>query len=135
MAGKSKAELRRFGLTVGGALLVLGVLSAWRGHTLAPRVMWALGTALVVPALVMPAILAPVERFWMGPVVRLAARVGDVVSRVFLALLYFLVFAPIGFVLRRVRDPLDRGLDDARASQWIKRTPQPVDPARYEQLF
>jgi hypothetical protein len=135
MAGKSKAELRRFGLTVGGALLVLGVLSAWRHHTLAPRVMWALGGALLVSGLVAPALLAPVERFWMGPVVRVASRVGDVVSRVFLAVLYYLVFAPIGVVLRRVHDPLDRRLDDARPSQWVKRTVAPVDPARYEQLF
>jgi hypothetical protein len=122
-------------VTVGGALLVLGALSAWRHHALAPRVMWAIGGALVLAGLVVPAVLAPVERFWMGPVLRVAARVGDVVSRVFLALLYFLVFAPIGFVLRRVNDPLDRRLDDGRSSHWIKRTPQTVDPARYEQLF
>ena len=86
--------------------------------------------------LVAPGLLAPVERFWMGPVVRVASRIGDVVSRVFLAILFYLVFTPIGFVLRRLhRDPLDRGLDDARSSQWIKRAPEPVDRARYEQLF
>ena len=136
MAGSSKAELRRFGFTVGGALLVLGALSAWRGHTIAPRVMWALGFGLVLPALVAPGLLAPVERFWMGPVMRVASRIGDVVSRVFLAILFYFVFAPIGFVLRRLhRDPLDRALDDARSSQWIKREHQAVDRARYEQLF
>jgi len=39
-------------------------------------------------------------------------------------------------VLRHlVRDPLDRSLADGKASNWIKRERQPVDPARYEQQF
>ncbi len=47
-----------------------------------------------------------------------------------------LVIAPIGFVLRHlVRDPLDRSLTDGKASNWIKRERQPVDPARYQQQF
>jgi hypothetical protein len=65
---------------------------------------------------------------------RVAAKIGEVMSRVILGLMFYLVFTPIGFVLRRFRDPLDRALD-GRASDWIKREQSPVDPARYEQQF
>jgi hypothetical protein len=135
MPAATTRELRRFGLTVGGAFLILGSLSRWRGHTTAPAVMWVVGTLLVVPGLLVPAVLVPVYRFWMGPVLRVATLVGEVVSRVFLGVLFYLVFAPIGLVMRRFRDPLDRTLHDGRASNWVKRPQAPVDPKRYEQTF
>jgi hypothetical protein len=135
MAGVSASELRRFAWTVGGAFLFFGTVSWWRGHEIPPRVLWTLGVLLVVPGVLAPRLLAPVHRFWMGPVVRGAARVGDVVSRVVLTLLFFLVFAPVGFFIRRRRDPLNRSLADPRPSEWIRRERQPVDPARYEQAF
>jgi len=31
MSGVSRSELRKFGLTVGGAFVVLGLISWWRG--------------------------------------------------------------------------------------------------------
>jgi len=37
--------------------------------------------------------------------------------------------------MRRIRDPLDRSWRDGRASNWIRRPPEPVDPARYERQF
>jgi primosomal protein N' (replication factor Y) len=44
--------------------------------------------------------------------------------------------APLGLALRAfVRDPLDRSLKDGKGSNWIRRPPAPVDPARYEQQF
>jgi len=111
--------------------LLLASISRWRGHTIAPAVLATLGVLLVVPGALAPRILGPVQRGWM----RGAAFMGDVNARVILTVLYYLVVFPIGFVLRRVRDPLDRSLDDGRASQWIKRTPEPIDRARYERQF
>jgi hypothetical protein len=135
MAGASKRELRRFGLQVGGAFLVFGSVSWWRNHLYPPMVLWTLGALLFFPALVAPGLLVPAHRFWFGPVMRVAARIGEVVSRVILGLMFYLVFTPVGFVLRRFRDPLDRALDDGRASDWHPRERGPVDPARYEQQF
>jgi hypothetical protein len=131
MEGAAPAQLRRFGLTVGGAFMLLGLVSWARGHAAAPWVLWTLGGLLAVPALAAPGVLGPVQRVWMG-----AARVlGEVNSRVILTAFFYLVLAPVGLVLRRVRDPLDRSLDDGRTSNWIKRAPAPVDRARYERQF
>jgi hypothetical protein len=131
MSAASRPGLRRFGLLVGGAFLVLAAVSRWRGHTLPPLVLGALGGALVVPAVLAPRLLAPVERGWM----RGAAVLGEVNSRILLTVLFYLVIAPIGFVLRRIRDPLDRSLRDPARSTWIRRPAGPVDPARYERQF
>jgi hypothetical protein len=126
MSGASSSELRRFGLTVGGMFLLLGALSRWRGHVYPPLVFWVLGTLLV------PAVLEPVRRNWM----RFGMAVGEVNGRIILTVMFFLVIAPLGFVLRTFfRDPLDRSLADRKASNWVKRASAPVDPARYEQQF
>jgi hypothetical protein len=132
MPGAAPSELRRFGLTVGGVFLVLAAISRWRGHELAPLVLAALGAGLFVPGLVAPRVLGPVQRGWM----RAAHVLGEVNTRIILGAFFYLVLAPIGFVMRRlVRDPLDRRLDDGRATNWIRREPAPVDPARYQQQF
>jgi hypothetical protein len=64
-----------------------------------------------------------------------AVVIGDVNARIILTVLFYAVLFPIGVVVRRVRDPLNRRLDDGQTSQWIKRTAEPLDPARYERQF
>jgi hypothetical protein len=90
------------------------------------------GTLLVVPGLIVPLALGPVQRVWM----RFAMILGEVNSRIILTVFFYLVIAPVGWVLRTfVRDPLDRALDTKRESDWIKRDQQPLDRARYGQQF
>ena len=127
----SKRELRKFGLAVGGAFLLFGCLSWWRGHDLAPKVLWVIGTLLVVPGIVAPGILGPVQRWWMAG----AAVLGHVNTRIILTLAYYVVFTPIGFIMRLARDPLNRSLTSPGGTSWIRREPQPVDPASYERQF
>src|SRR5437868_1576974 len=132
MPGASSSELRRFGLTVGGMFVLLGGVSRWRGHVYPPAVFWAASVLLVTPALLAPAVLEPVRRGWM----RFGMALGEVNGRIILTVMFFLVIAPLGFVLRKfIRDPLDRSLADRKASNWVKRPSAPVDPARYEQQF
>src|ERR1051325_3567584 len=127
----SNAELRKFGLTVGLAFVVLGTISWWRGHEIPPRVLWTLGTLLVVPGALFPGVLGPVQRAWMA----FAMVLGHVNTRIILTVLYYLVMTPVGFVMRRFHDPLNRSLRDDSPSQWVKREPGPVDVARYERQF
>ena len=131
MRQRTTKELRKFGLSVGGAFVVLGALSRWRGHQLPPIVLWTLGGALLVPGVLLPALLAPVERAWL----KFAEVLGTVNTRVILSALFYAVLTPIGLVLRAVRDPLDRTLDDRTASNWKRRTAEPATRERYEQQF
>lgn len=108
------AEGRRFGLGVGGAFVALGALSAWRG-----RLPMALGFAVIGGVLLMagrmaPARLEPVYRGWMA----LAHALSKLTTPIFLGVLYFAVFAPLGIILRLVgRRPLAR--PTAAQSRWI----------------
>lgn len=131
MPTPSRSALRRFGLSVGGAFLALGAVSAWRGHTIPPLVCWTLGTPLVLLGAVAPAALGPVERVWMA----MAERLGRINSRIILTLLYYGLFTPVGALRRWRHDPLDRRMPDARPSIWVQRARGPVDPQRYRQQF
>ena len=101
MAARVSARLtpgegRRFGLTLGAAFLVLAGLTAWRGHSLEARAFAGLGGGLVAAALLVPARLGPVHRFWMA----LAAAISRVTTPAFLGLIYFVVLTPTGLVRR-----------------------------------
>jgi hypothetical protein len=128
---RTAAELRRFGVTVGGIFLVLALFSWWRGHVYPPRVMAVVGVLLVVPALLLPRTLGPVERGWMA----MAAVLGAVNTRIILTLVYVVVVTPIAFFRRLAGDPLHRDLGKGEPSHWIKREHEPADPARYRQQF
>ncbi len=53
---------------------------------------------------------------------------------VLLVLMFFIVFAPVGIVLRILgKDPLDQKLDPQASSYWIERPPP--DPSRVEKQF
>jgi len=109
-AGLSKAECRRFGLTVGGAFVVIALVSRWRGHTLAPIVPASVGVVLLAGAIVAPMALAPVHRWWMG----LARVISRITTPIVLGILYFIVITPFGLLMRAIgRDPLRRKRDVA----------------------
>jgi saxitoxin biosynthesis operon SxtJ-like protein len=125
-------ELRRFGLTVGGAFLLLGAWFAWRGrffypYLLAPSVM------LIIPGLLFPGVLRRVYIGWMA----LAFALGIVVSTVLLTLFFYLIVTPIGQAARLLgKDFLSEKWNSSVASYWILvRHSKPKTKAEYEQQF
>ncbi|MBM3318255.1 MAG: hypothetical protein FJY75_10445 [Candidatus Eisenbacteria bacterium] len=130
-ARDERRRLRAFGLTVGGALALLGALLAWK-----QRPAWPLcaGAALLLIAagLGAPSLLRRVERLWM----RLAMAMGWVMTRVILGLIFLVVFTPAGLALRLLRrDPLELRFDRKAASYWRPRRDQDRSPARMERMF
>jgi hypothetical protein len=87
---------RRFGLTVGGAFLVLAAAAWWRGHPASTATLGALGGALAIAGLLIPTYLGPVERGWM----RLAQLTSKVTTPIVMAVMYLLVITPIGLARR-----------------------------------
>jgi Saxitoxin biosynthesis operon protein SxtJ len=99
----SAREGRKFAFTVGIAFLVLAGLSAWRGHYYPPRVMGALGGALLLAGLLVPGHLGRVQGWWMG----LAHAISKVTAPIVVGILYFVVLTPIGGLIRVFgRNPL-----------------------------
>jgi hypothetical protein len=93
--------------------------------------MGVVGLLLVVPGLLVPRLLGPVERAWMG----LAAVLGAVNTRIILTLVYVLVVTPIAWLRRLGGDPLERRLGTDARTHWVPRERGPVDPASYRKQF
>ena len=111
----SKAEGRRFGLTVGIAFLVIASILLWRDHDLSSRITGGLGGSLVLAGFLMPTYLGPVERAWMG----LAHLISKVTTPIFMGIVYYLVMTPMGLIRRLVGG---NALDHGRAKSdtyWI----------------
>ena len=126
MFGKEKtveaSQLRSFGLLVGGIFAIIGVWPLLlRGDT--PR-LWILIVSgiLIVSALLLPSILKPIYLVWM----RLGAILGWVNTRIILAIGFFLVFSPMGWVMRLFgRDALLRKLDPTLNTYRVPRSSKP----------
>jgi hypothetical protein len=99
----SAREGRKFAFTVGIAFLVFGGISLWRGHELAPRIMWGLGGLLLLAGIAIPTRLGLIHGWWMA----LGNAIGKVMQPVVISIMYFVVITPVGFVLRLFgRNPL-----------------------------
>jgi len=113
---------RKFGLTIGGALVLIGVAKL---ALVGPAGVWPWlvgGGALVGIAMTAAPLLRPLSSLWM----RLGALMHRVANPVILLLIYWGAIAPTGLVLRLLRrDPLRLRRDAAAATYWIDR-----DPAR-----
>jgi Saxitoxin biosynthesis operon protein SxtJ len=111
----SPSEGRRFGLAVGAAFLALAALLYWRELPTAAVVAGILGAALLLGGLAIPGRLGPVYRTWM----RFAFALSRITTPIFLGIVYYLVFTPIGLIMRALgRNPLARAPGQSR---WIAR--------------
>lgn len=92
----SQQQGRRFGLTVGAALLVFAGIAWWRGHPTTTGVLGVLGGGLALAGLIVPAMLGAVDRAWM----RLAHLISQVTTPIVMGAMYLLVLTPVGLLRR-----------------------------------
>jgi DMSO reductase anchor subunit len=92
----SRAEGRRFGLTVGGAFLALTALVWWRGRQDVVPYLGTLSALLIAAGLLAPTTLGPVRRAWMA----LSRLLSKVTTPIFMGVVYFLVVTPTGAIMR-----------------------------------
>lgn len=115
---------RSFGTLFVVVFGLVGAYSWWRGGTLHP---WALGLSALTLAVTLarPHWLAPANRAWM----RLAELLNRIVSPVVLGAIYFGVFTPTAWVMRRAgRDELKRRFEPQARTYWVERDPPGPDP-------
>jgi len=128
----TKKELREFGLTVGIILAILsGAVFLWGRRPVFP---YLFGTAstLIILGLVLPRILKPFQKVWMG----FSIIMGFFVSRIILFILFFLVLTPLGLAARLFgKDILDQKIDKNRASYWHERSGEAKDKKSYENQY
>jgi hypothetical protein len=122
---------RQFGLVVGLFLLVVSVWPLLRHGKTREAVMGA-AFALLLVALLAPALLQPLNRAWT----MLGLVLGRVASPVAMAVLFYLIFTPIGLAARLFgKDPLRLHADPQAASYWIERQPPGPPPETMANQF
>lgn len=122
-------ELRSFGLLIGG---VVTVIWTYRWFTYGHRsvVLGVIALVFLVCGACFPHALRYLHRVWMA----LGERMGAIVSRVFLAVFYYVFFTPIAFLRRRVvRDPLECAFDRRARSYFHEKRIQPRE--QLERMF
>ena len=123
---------RDFGLLVGAVLALLGAWWFYRDKfpTVRPWFLGA-GAALIALGLLLPRSLRWPNRAWMA----LAEVLAFVMTRVVLAVVYFLIVTPIGVVKRLTGwDPLSRR-GGRGGSYWRPYPERQKDPRHYEKMY
>jgi hypothetical protein len=126
----SRPTLRRFGLTIGFAFLLLGGLLHFRHHG-AGRFLSSLAALLLLLAAVAPGWLRFIYKPWM----RFAEIIGAITTGVVLSLLFFLVVTPVGWLQRLFgKRPLEFAFKTGETTYWKPRSGHPVSED-YEKQF
>ena len=110
-----RIELRRFAIAMLVGFTLLGALAVWRNHgfTRASMVMFALGVVLAVAAMI-----PGLSRFAYLAVYIPSSFIGFFVSKVILFVVFFLVFVPIGALLKLLGKDLLRLRPEKPRAVW-----------------
>jgi hypothetical protein len=126
-----KSELRKFGITIGIVLGLMGMWFLWRGKGGSYPLLG--GSILFLSlAFICPLLLKPVQKLWMS----FAVLLGWLMTRVILIILFYLVVTPIALLARLCgKDFLNTKLDRNAKSYWIARKAATSDKKSYENQF
>ena len=126
-----KSDLRNFGVTVGIILLIISGFLFWKEKE--PfQIFLAIGITLFLTAIALPSVLHPVYWIWMI----FAIILGWFMTRVILSLLFYIIFTPIGLILRFFgKQFLELRWDKSKETYWNFRTNEHLQKENYEKQF
>ena len=128
---ETKKELRKFGVTVGGVLIIIASLLFYFEKSSAIY-FTIIGGLLFVSGLVIPQILKLLNKVWMS----LAIILGYFMSRLILTVLFYIVITPITFIAKLVgKKFILLKYDKSATTYWEKRTIIHKKQIDYERQF
>jgi len=111
----TKKKLRTFGMALALFLAIIGTVHFFKGNV--PTNYWFWGTALLIFAtsVTLPVLIKPVYQAAMF----VAHILGWINTRLILGLIYYLLFTPVGVIMRVLgKDPLHRKFDKQAKTYW-----------------
>jgi len=124
----SRRELMWFGAIFALFFGVVGAIVLWRSGSMnAAGVIWGIAAAVAIVFYALPPVRRPIYLGWMYA----AFPIGWTISHLMLAAIFYLLFTPIGLVMRLLgHDPVQRTSDPDAATYWQPHRPAD-DPERY----
>jgi len=122
--------LKKFGFSLGLGLNILGCALFYRhkGYFI-----WfsAIGSFALILGVMYPKALIPLKRLLDG----IMAIIGWLTSAISLLIAFYLIFTPISFLLKIFgKDLLNKRMDNASSSYWIKRKQDIFSKQSYERM-
>ena len=129
--GFENKEIRKFAVTMFIALVVSGGLLLWRKGEIG-YIFFMAALVFLASGFLHPQILFPVYRGWMI----LAIILGAIMTHLILTLVYYLVFTPVGLLMRTFNKfLLDLRIESNSRSYWLSRGKAESSMDRYEKMF
>jgi len=128
---ETKKDLNKFGITVGGALLIIALLFFYFEK---PSAIYfgVIGGLLLFTGIIFPLILKPLNKIWMG----LAIVLGFFMSRLILTILFYLILTPVALIAKLVgKKFMILKYDKSAKTYWEKRTLINKKPVDFERQF
>ncbi len=122
---------RSFGILFALLFVAIALLPAVRGG---PVRLWAFipSAGFLIAAFARPSLLRPLNKLWL----KIGLVIGRVVNPVVMAVMFYLVFTPLGLFLRLMgKDPLRLRFDPDASSYWIERRPPGPPPESMSNQF
>jgi hypothetical protein len=119
----TEQEWKKFGLTVGGVFVAVGIAAFWKQWwTIEGRACVAgAGVLLMLFGLLAPGLLKGIHRWWMSA----AIIIGSIVSRILLMLIFFCILTPVALVARCSGKRFLQGINNrSDRTYWIMREQQ-----------
>jgi hypothetical protein len=127
----SKKDLRNFGLLIGLILVLLGGVLFWKEKA-SYFYFLVIGFILVGTGIFVPTVNKPIYQVWMT----FANMIGWIMTRVVLAILYYLVVMPIGIAARLFgKQFLELKWERTQTSYWNLRETDTIEKRDYEKQF
>ncbi len=114
---------RQFGFTFAGFFFLLATQRLYSHNIQGLKITLLLAASFTVATIIMPNVLGPLNRLWL----RFGDLLHKITSPLIMALLFYVVITPMGFMLRLFGwDPLRLKYETKTPTYWISR-PQITD--------
>ena len=128
---ETKKDLRKFGLTVGIVIAAIGIILFYFERSSAIY-FTIIGGLLILLGILIPQLLKPLNKIWMG----LAIILGFIMTRVILTTFFYLIITPIGFIAKILgKKFMDLKYDRSAKTYWEKRSIIQKKQIDYERQF